>query len=113
MSVSYATVRELALCFPNVVEGLAYGTPSLHVGRKLMVRLWEDGQTLVSKIEPGQRDAYFELAPDTFFLTDHYKTSPVILVDLATLRPETLPELIEKAWRFVASTKQVKAYDLS
>ena len=113
MAVPYNTVRQIALRFPDVKEGLAYGTPSLHVGRKLMARLQEDGQTLVSKIEPGQRAAYFELAPDTFFLTDHYKGSPVLLVDLATVRLEVLTELIEKAWRFVASARQVKAYDIS
>jgi hypothetical protein len=113
MAVTYNTVRELALRFPNVKEGLAYGTPSLHVGRKLMTRLQEDGQTLVSKIEPSKREAYFELAPDTFFLTDHYKGGPLILVDLTTVRLEVLTELIEKAWRFVASVKQIEAYDLS
>ena len=112
MAVTYNAVREIALRFPNVEEGLSYGTPSLHVGRKLMARLREDGQTLVSKIDPSQRDVYFEQAPDTFFLTDHYKSSPVILVDLTTLRPEVLPELVEKAWRFVASPKQLGAYDL-
>ena len=68
---------------------------------------------MVSKIDPSQREAYLELAPDTFFLTDHYRTSPIILVDLATLRPEVLRELIEKAWRFVASARQVKTYGLT
>lgn len=113
MGASYNTVRELALRFPAVTEGFSYGTPSLHMGRKLMARLQEDGQTLVSKIEPNQRDAYFELDPDTFFLTDHYKGGPFILVDLARVRSEILPELIEKAWRFVATVKQIRAYDLT
>lgn len=113
MTVTYNAVREVALCFPGVREGLSYGTPSLHVGRKLMARLQEDGQTLVSKIDPNQRDAYFELDPATFFLTDHYKGGPFILVDLARVRSETLSELMEKAWRFVATVKQIKAYDLT
>ena len=111
MAVTYNTVRDVALRFPDVEEGLAYGTPSLHVGRKLMARLREDGQTLVSKMDPSQREAFFELAPDTFFLTDHYRTSPVILVDLPTLRPELVAELVEIAWRFVASARQINAYD--
>lgn len=112
MAVTYDAVREVALRFPGVREGLSYGTPSLHVGRKLMARLQEDGQTLVSKIDPSQRDAYFEVDPDTFFLTDHYKGGPFLLVDLARVRSEVLPELIEKAWRFVATAKQIKVYDL-
>ncbi|MFD1143482.1 MmcQ/YjbR family DNA-binding protein [Larkinella insperata] len=111
MAVTYDAVCELALHYPGVVEGQAYGTPSLHVGRKLMARLREDAQTLVIKMNPGQRDAYFEQAPDTFFLTDHYRSSPVLLVDLATVRREVMAELVEKAWRWVASSRQLKAYE--
>ncbi|OZI09649.1 hypothetical protein BWI93_02955 [Siphonobacter sp. BAB-5385] len=110
MAVRYDTVRSLALEYPHVTEGLAYGTPSLHLGRKLLGRLQEDGQTLAIKLNPEERETYLEQAPDTFFLTDHYRNHPVILVDLTLVRLEDVELLLEKAWRFLASARQVKAY---
>jgi len=70
MQISYTDVR-LALTFPGVSEGYAYGGPSLHVGRKFLGRLKEDGEILVLKIDPTRRDALLKNAPDAFFLTDH------------------------------------------
>ena len=60
MAVSCATVREIALTYPHVEEGFVFGTPSLHVGRKLMARLREDRQTLAIKLPIEQRPDYFE-----------------------------------------------------
>ena len=111
MAATFSTVRDLALVFPGVEERITFGTPSLHVGRKLMARLREDGQTLAIKLPIAERDDYFERNPDTFFITDHYRNYPMILVDLPTVRKETIIELVEKAWRLVASPKQIRAYD--
>src|SRR4029450_814783 len=55
MSVTYQRVCQLALAFPGVSQGRAYGGPSLHVGRKFLGRLKEDGETLVLKIDPLAR----------------------------------------------------------
>jgi hypothetical protein len=57
MPISYKDVCRLALALPGVSEGHAYGGPSLHVGRKFLARLKEDGETLVLKIDPSRRDA--------------------------------------------------------
>ena len=113
MAVSYTTVREIALTYPQVEEGFIYGTPSLHLGRKLMARLREDGQTLAIKLPIAERSDYFELNPDTFFITDYYRDYPMILVDLLSVRREIIVELLEKAWRVVASVRQINAYELS
>ena len=36
----------------------------------------EDGETLVLKCNPNERDLLIETAPQTFFLTDHYRGYP-------------------------------------
>lgn len=110
MPANYDVVRRLALGFPGVAEGQAYGTPSLHVGKKLMARLREDGETLVIKIDPADRIRYFEAAPDTFFITDHYQGHPVMLVNLPGVRTETLSALVEGAWRLVAPKRSLAAW---
>jgi len=77
MPISYTEVCQLALTFPGVSEGRAYGGPSLHVGRKFLGRLKEDGETFVLKIDPATRDALLEGMPDAFFsriITVHIRT---------------------------------------
>ena len=52
MGTSFAEVREAALKLPSVSEGTSYGTPCLRVAKSLIARLWEDGETLVLKVDP-------------------------------------------------------------
>ena len=113
MPISYTDVRRLALTFPGVSEGHAYGGPSLHVGRKFLGRLREDGETLVLKIDPSRRDALLKNAPDAFFLTDHYRPYPYVLVNLLAVNRSALQPLVEHAWRMVASKRVIAAYGKS
>jgi hypothetical protein len=113
MSVTYQRVCQLALAFPGVSQGRAYGGPSLHVGRKFLGRLKEDGETLVLKIDPLAREALLERAPDAFFLTDHYRAYPYVLVNLLAVNESVLEPLIEQAWRMVASKRAISAYEQS
>lgn len=111
MPASYDTVRRLALALPKVVEGTCYGTPSLHVGRALLARLREDGETLVLKVEPALREQLFASEPDTFYTTDHYRDYPVMLINLLAVRESALPALVEGAWRTVAPKRLLAAFD--
>jgi hypothetical protein len=113
MPINYTEVCQLALTFPGVSEGRAYGGPSLHVGRKFLGRLKEDGETLVLKIDPATRDALLERTPDAFFLTDHYRPHPYVLVNLLAVNRSVLQPLIEQAWRMVASKRVIATYEKS
>ena len=105
------TVRRIALAFPEVTEGVCYGTPAFYIRRKLMLRLWEDGETLVVKIDPAHRPRLLEGSPDTFYLTDHYRNYPTMLVSLLSVHEETLHRVIEGAWLYTAPKRLVTAYD--
>jgi hypothetical protein len=111
MALNYDQVRQLALSLPGVLEGNAYGGPSLHVGRKFMGRLREDGETLVLKVDLAERERLLESEPDTFFITDHYRDHPLVLVNLLAVQRETLHRLLVGAWRMVASKRAIAAYD--
>jgi hypothetical protein len=113
MAVSYEQVRQFALALPNVSEGRVYGGPSLHVGRKFLGRLREDNETLVLKIDLAERASLLKNDPDAFFLEDHYRQYPFILVNLLAVKPKILRRLIEQAWRMVASKRTISAYDSS
>jgi hypothetical protein len=111
-SLSLVDVRRIALALPDVEEGPCYGTPGFRVRGKVMLRLWEDGETLVVKCGDDERDRRLKQDPDTYFLTDHYRGHPTVLVRLTRVRLVDLSALIEKAWRSNAPKRLVAERDL-
>lgn len=105
------TVRRLALALPGVGEGPCYGTRGFRVRGKFLARLWEDGETLVVKCGDEERDFRMRAAPRTFFITDHYRGYPTVLVRLARVRLADLREVLEEAWRRNAPKRLVAKYD--
>jgi hypothetical protein len=109
--VTLATVRRLALGFPGVEEGLSYGTPGFRVRGKFLARLWEDGEVLVVKCGDDERDFRMKADPETFFITDHYRGYPTVLVRLARVNEDDLQAVLDEAWRRQAPKRLVKEYD--
>ena len=103
--MTYAEVCQLAAQLPGIEEGTCYGTPGLRVRGKFLSRLWEDGDTLVLKVEEEERDLLLAAEPEVFFTTDHYRNYPSVLIRLSKIEPGALHDLLERAWRRVASKK--------
>jgi hypothetical protein len=79
--VTFDEVRKVALPWPEVEDGTSYGTPALKVRNKLLVRLKEDGDSLVMPgVPPEERDMLVESQPKVFYFTDHYKDYPMVLI---------------------------------
>lgn len=100
--ISFETVRSIALGLPNVTEGTSYGTPALHLQKKLLARLREDGETLVMTIDQAEREFWILRNPDTYFITDHYAGYPKMLVRLSRVSYDDLQVLLKQAWRMLA-----------
>lgn len=96
------TARGLALALPDANERPCYGTPGFYRGKTLFARLLEDGESIVVKIDFGEREALCELRPDTFIVTPHYRDYAMMIVRLATVKKGELAELLEGAWRRAA-----------
>lgn len=107
----YEAARRIALTLPGVEEGTSYGTPALKVKGKLIVRLWEDGETLVLRMNIFERPYLLEAEPEVFFITDHYRDYPCVLARLPKITESRLREAVIDAWRYVAPPKMVAAYD--
>lgn len=109
--VTFETVRQIALALPNVEEGTAYGTPAFRIKEKILARLKEDGESLMLKVGEFERDALIQLDPDTFYITDHYRGYPAVLIRLSKIDHAQLRDLFRQAWRFVAPKRMVAQFD--
>jgi len=98
LGVTYEQAKRIALTFPEVVESTSYGTPALKVRGKLMLRLKEDDETLVCRTTWEERERRLALEPDIFFLTDHYREYPWVLLRLPIATRTVLDGAIEHAW---------------
>ncbi|NEX92849.1 MmcQ/YjbR family DNA-binding protein [Caulobacter sp. 17J65-9] len=108
--MTWEEVRALARALPGVEDGTSYGTPALKVGGKLLVRLREDGETVVLQ-DTGfdEREALIESRPDVFHFTGHYRDYPCVLARLPAARADDLRGLIERSWRLRAPKRMVAA----
>jgi hypothetical protein len=110
--VTFDEVRKIALAWPEVEDGTSYGTPALKVRKKLLVRLKEDGDSLVMPgVPPDERDMLVESQPKVFYFTNHYKVYPMVLILLSRTKRATVEPLLRRQWRTLASKAAVKAFD--
>jgi len=105
-SVTFDTVRDVARALDGAVEGTSYGTPAFRVRGTLFLRLREDGDSLVVRMEHGERDDLLAADPETYYITDHYLDYPWILVRLSRVHPDALRDLLRSAWRLAGAVKR-------
>lgn len=101
MPLTWQAVCRIGHEFEGVEESTSYGTPALKVRGKLLVRLREDGQTLVLITTFINRDLLLRDKSRTFFTEEHYRDYPAILTRLTRVGPNQLREMIGDAWRRV------------
>jgi hypothetical protein len=102
-------IRQHLMALPGVTEGLSHGTPAFYVNKKILTRLWENGEVLV--VHTLQRDQWIQADPETFFITDHYQNYPYMLITLDRVQPDDLKRLLNDAWLSKASKKLVREYE--
>jgi hypothetical protein len=112
IAVTFDDIRHIALAWPEVEDGSSYGTPALKVRKKMLVRLKEDGDSLVMPgVPPDERDMLVESQPKMFYFTDHYRDYPIVLIRLSKTKRATVEPLLRRHWRTLASKKAVRDYD--
>ena len=110
--MTFDDVRKIALAWTEAEDGTSYGTPALKVRKKMLVRLKEDGDSLVMPgVPPDERDMLVESQPRVFYFTDRYKVYPVVLIRLSKTKRATVEPLLRRQWRALASKKAVNEFD--
>jgi hypothetical protein len=110
-TVTFEQVRLVARAFPGIEDSTSYGTPAVKVRGKLLARLHQSGECFVLRTDLLDREILLQSDPSVFFITDHYRDYPWILVRFSAVDPAVLPDLIERAWRLVAPKTLTAKYD--
>ncbi len=111
--VDWQRVRDLAfaLGLPGIEETTSLKQPTLKVHGKLWVWWSPYEDALVFKVPVEEREILIEVEPEAFFVTDHYRGHPMVLVrpdklDLAWARHNLV-----RAWRELAPKRVLKEFD--
>jgi hypothetical protein len=109
---TWEDVTAIGARFPGLEQSTSYGTPSLKVRNKFVCRMRTNPDALVMRVtHMGEREALLQGDPKTFFSTPHYDGYPAVLINLDTIDPVELAELIEDAWRLQAPKRLVAEYE--
>jgi hypothetical protein len=106
---NFDAARKIGLGLPGVEESTVYGAPALKVKGKLLACIATnksaEPNTLVARVGFEQREELLKQDTETYYLTPHYESYPLVLARLPRLGSDALRGLLELAWRF-ASTKK-------
>jgi hypothetical protein len=109
--MTFDDVRKIALAWPEVEDGASYGTLALKVRKKMLVRLKEDGDSLVMPGVPlEERAMLVETRAKIFYFTDHYRDYPIVLIRLSKATRAAVEPFLRRRWRELASKKAVKEF---
>jgi len=112
MTVTESVIRKVALSFPLASEKPSYGKPSFFIAKKFFTRLRSEDDSIVWIVgSVDERDNLIELDPKTYFITEHYRDYPSVLVRIKRINEAMLRKMLERRWRTIAPKKLIKDLD--
>jgi hypothetical protein len=103
--ISFDLVREIALELPDVEATESSRGPGLKVHGKLMacpaIHKSAEPATLMVRVSKDEREKRIAKDPDVYYVTDHYRNYPALLVRLSEIDRDSLENLLGCSWRFV------------
>lgn len=106
-------VHALITALPLVEEGTSWGMPSYKAAGKFLTRIRAEDDSLVVYLDSiDERDMLIDAEPDTFHLTDHYRSYPIVLARVASVDPEWLKVRLTARWRRLVPARARKAHSL-
>jgi len=104
-------LRLIALSLPEALERETWGESTFRAGEKIFVMLSTEGDRASVKASVEDQVALVAREPGTFSVAAYVGRFGWITVQLASVDPEEMRELIVDAWRRTAPKRLVTAYD--
>jgi hypothetical protein len=109
----FEAVRTVGLALPDVEATTRYdGSPVLKVGGSFMAGLAThrsaEPETLVVRIDFEERERLIEDAPEAYYVTDYYRSYPIVLVRLSRIDRDALRDLLSVSWRLSSAKARIR-----
>ncbi len=102
----------LACELPEVAETTSYGRPALKVRGKFIAGHNTKERAFVLRLASVEEQEFLiEMAPQIYYITDHYKGYPAVLARPGKLTKTEARGRLLNAWRVQAPKKLVKQFD--
>jgi hypothetical protein len=110
--VDYATVRELALALPGVVDSSTLRGIQFKARGKLLackaINRSAEPDSLMVRVGAAEQDRWIAALPEACYVTPHYRIYESILVRLARIDRKSLQDVLAVAWKFVTTSPASK-----
>ena len=110
--VTIDDLRKIALGLPDVEATTTHGSMAFKLRGKLFawmpVKKSVEPGTLAIRIDFDRRADLIAEAPEVYYLIDHYRDYPAVLIRLSRIDADALRDLLRGAWQFVSSTTKAK-----
>jgi hypothetical protein len=105
--ITTSDVRQLALAMPEAQERETWGEATFRVRDKIFMTLSPDGKTASVKASVSDQAALITTEPGTFAKAHYTGRYGWVTVQLASVDPEVMRELVVEAWRRTAPKRLV------
>ncbi|HSO52332.1 MAG TPA: MmcQ/YjbR family DNA-binding protein [Actinomycetes bacterium] len=109
--VSADEFRQVMRSLPEAEERETWGHPTFRVRDKMFATMSDDGRQATVKATKEEQAALVAAAPETFGIPAYVGRHGWVSIQLATVDPTELRELVVEAWRQTAPKRLVAAYD--
>ena len=104
-------LRQVVQSLPEAEERETWGHPTFRVRDKMFATMSDDGRQATVKATKEEQAALITAAPETFGFPAYVGRHGWVSIQLATVDPAELRELVVEAWRQSAPKRLVTAYD--
>jgi hypothetical protein len=107
--LSRAEARKIMLAIPGTDERLWFNRPSVFIHDRFLSKVHEKEEAAVLQVGAMEmRDMMLEAEPKLFYITDHYRKFPFVLIRLSALTPKALKEILIGRAAQLAQMKPIK-----
>ena len=109
--ISPDEVRGFVLSLPDTEELETWGHPTFRVRNKMFMGMGGEGVEASVKASLDEQDVLIQSDPETFSVPQYVGRFGWVSVQLSSVDPELIRELITEAWRRTAPNRTVAAFD--
>ena len=107
--LSRAEARRIMLAIPGTDERLWFRQPSVFIHDRFLSKVHDKEEAVTLQVGSMEmRDMMLEAEPRLFYITDHYRNFPFVLIRLSALDKKTLKEILAGRAAQLAAMKPIR-----